>query len=303
MAEELVDVLVVGGGPAGLSAALTLGRVRRRVVVAADGEARNATSSAAHNVFTRDGTSPAELLRIGRDQLKPYDVELRMERVVDARLEGPGRFQASFAGGASVSARRIVLATGVRDILPNIPGLAEAWGRGVFHCPYCHGWEVSGRPLAVLGDGDRGLHLVQLIRGLSDDVVWFTQAGNEMEPGTVASLERRGIRVREEALASVQAAPDGLRSVTLEGGDVVERAGLFVVADQEPASDLAQRLGCPITAIGRVEADAVGRTPVEGVFVAGDVAPGMQSISSAAMGGSMVGAMINHDLIQEELLR
>lgn len=298
---ESVDVLVVGGGPAGLSAALTLGRVRRRVLVASDGDARNASSPAAHNIFTRDGTSPAELLRIGREQLKPYDVQLRAERVVDARREGPGRFLATFAGGDTVLARRIVLATGVRDLLPEISGLAAAWGNGVFHCPYCHGWEVSGKPLAVLGQEDQGLHLVRLIRGLSDDVIWFNQAAAEVEPATAASLERSGIRIRDEPLASVQTTPDGLRSITLAGGEVVERAGLFVVADQEPASDLAERLGCPITGMGRVEADAVGRTPVDGVFVAGDAAPGMQSIPFAAMGGSMVGAMINHDLIGEEV--
>lgn len=297
---ESVDVLVVGGGPAGLSAALTLGRVRRRVLVASDGPPRNATSPAAHNIFTRDGIAPAELLEIGREQLEPYDVHFRDERVVDAHRGEDGRFEATFAGGATVTARRIVLAVGVRDILPDVPGLAEAWGAGVFHCPYCHGWEVSGRPLGVMGAGDQGLHLVRLVRGLSDDVVWFT-GGAELGEGVAEALADNGVRIRREPVASVQATGGGLRSVTLEGGEVLDRAGLFVVAPQELASDLGERLGCPTTESGRIQADPTGRTPVEGVFVAGDAAPGMQSIPFALMGGSMAGAMINHDLIGEEV--
>lgn len=301
---DSVDVLVVGGGPAGLSAALTLGRVRRRVLVASDGPPRNATSPAAHNVFTRDGTAPAELLRIGRDQLAPYDVHVREERVVDARRADDGRFAATFAGGDTVSVRGIVLATGVRDLLPDVPGLAEAWGTGVFHCPYCHGWEVAGRPLGVMGAGDHALHLVRLVRGLSDDVVWFT-GGAEVDAGVAESLERSGIRIRPEPVASVQASDEGLRSVTLargaDGHEVVSRGGLFVVAPQELASDLGERLGCPVTESGRLEADPTGRTPVAGVFVAGDAAPGMQSIPFAMMGGSVAGAMLNHDLIVEDV--
>ncbi len=152
------DAIVIGGGPAGLSAALALGRSRRRVLVAADGPTRNAPADAAHNVFTRDGAAPADLVQIGREQLTPYDVTVREEWATDAECTEDG-FRVTFASGDVLSARGIVLATGVRDVLPDLPGFSKLWGTGVFHCPYCHGWEVAGRPLALYGKGETALHL------------------------------------------------------------------------------------------------------------------------------------------------
>lgn len=296
------DAVVIGGGPAGLSAALALGRARRRVLVASYGPTRNAPAEAAHNVFTRDGTTPGELVRIGRAQLAPYDVTVREEWAADAeRLDG--RFAVTFAGGGRVEARGVVLATGVRDVLPDVPGLAELWGTGVFHCPYCHGWEVAGRPLAIYARGERALHLCRLIRGWTDDLVLFTDGPSGLSAEDRARVERNGIVVREERVERVTGSDGHLETVVLAGGEGVARAGLFVSPEQELRSDLAHRLGCPLTADGRVEAGVGGQTTVPGVFVAGDAGPGWQSVAWAMASGALAGAMLNHDLLAEEFER
>lgn len=304
-ASALFDAIVVGGGPAGLSAALSLGRSRRRVLVAASGPTRNAPADAAHNVFTRDGTPPAELVRIGREQLARYDVVVREEWAADAERTDDG-FAVTFAGGDRVEARGVVLATGVRDVLPDVPGLAELWGRGVFHCPYCHGWEVGGRPLAVYARGldpERTLHLCRLIRGWSDDVVLFTDGPADLSAEDRARVERNGIAVREERIERVAGSDGDLEAVVLDGGEAVPRGGLIVSPAQELRSDLPHRLGCVLTTDGRVEAGLGGRTPVPGVFVAGDIGPGMQSVVAAMASGTLAGAMLNHDLLEEEFER
>ena len=293
------DAVVIGGGPAGLSAALALGRARRRVLVAAHGPTRNATADAAHNVFTRDGTPPAELVRIGRAQLAPYDVEIRDAWAEDAERTETG-VAVSFADGERVESRGLVLATGVRDVLPDIPGFAERWGAGVFHCPYCHGWEVAGRPLAVYDRGAHALHLCRLLRGWSDDVVLFTDGPADLSPEDRARLERNGIPIREERVARLEGEGREVEAVVLVDGSVVPRGGLLLAPRQEQRSDLPHRLGCPLDAHGRVEADPMGRTPVPGVFVAGDAAPGVQSVTAAMAGGMIAGAMLNHDVLEAD---
>ena len=296
------DAVVIGGGAAGLSAALALGRARRRVLLAAYGPTRNAPADAAHNVFTRDGTPPGELVRIGRTQLAPYDVTIREERATDAERTDGG-LAVTFAGGERIEARGLVLATGVRDVLPDVPGFVELWGTGVFHCPYCHGWEVAGRSLAIYARGETALHFARLIRGWTDDLVLFTDGPSGLSPADRAKIERNGIAVREERVERLVGADGHLEAVVLEGGAAVPRVGLFLRPAQELRSDLPHRLGCLLSAEGRVQADALGRTAVPGVFVAGDAGPGMQSVVSAMASGALAGATLNHDLLEEEFER
>jgi thioredoxin reductase len=288
------DAVVVGGGVAGLSAALALGRATRRVLVAACGATRNAPAHAAHNVFTRDGTAPSELLRIGRDELVAYDVAIRDECATDIRSNDDGYVVALPSG--DVRARGIVLATGVRDLLPEIPGFKELWGTGVFHCPYCHGWEVAGRPLGIYARGEDASHFARLIRGWSRDLILFTDGPTELDADEEQRIRSNGIVVREEPVERLIGSV-GLEAVVLEYGDVIPRAGLFIRPKQELRSDLPHRLGCEMTPGGRVQADALGRTSVPMVFVAGDAAPGHQSVISAAASGALAGAGLNHDLL------
>ncbi|HMB90928.1 MAG TPA: NAD(P)/FAD-dependent oxidoreductase, partial [Rhodothermales bacterium] len=191
----------------------------------------------------------------------------------------------------------------VRDVLPDIPGLADLWGTGVFHCPYCHGWEVAGQPLAIYAQGEAALHFAQLIRGWTDDLILFTDGPSELSRDDQARIERNGIVIREERVEQFVGADGHLQAVVLEGGESVSRSGLFLAPEQELRSDLSHRLGCSLSDNGRVEAGIAGRTNVPGVFVAGDAGPGPQSVASAIASGTLAGAMLNHDLLAEEFDR
>ena len=291
------DAVVIGGGPAGLSAALTLGRATRRVLLAACGPARNAPARGAHNVFTRDGTPPVELLRIGREQLGAYDVVIRDECATGARPSGTEYVVALEHG--EVRARGIVLATGVRDDMPDIPGFRELWGSGVFHCPYCHGWEVANQPLAIYARGDRALHLVKLLRGWTNDLILFTDGPTGLSADDAERIRFHGIEIREDPIARLTGS-GGLESIVMANGERIPRAGLFISPKQELRSDIPHALGCDLTPQGRVQADGLGRTTVPRVFVAGDAGPGHQSVSSAAASGARAGAGLNFDLLDAD---
>jgi thioredoxin reductase len=291
--QDEFDAVVIGGGTAGLSAALALGRATRRVLVVACEPPRNALAHGAHNVFTRDGTPPHELLRIGREQLRPYDVIVRDGCATDIAADVDG-FVIT-VGEDRVHARGVVLATGVRDVMPEIPGFRELWGTGVFHCPYCHGWEVAHQPLAIYGRGEGALHFTILLRAWSRDIVLFTDGPSGLSADDENRIRANGIIIRDERVERL-IGTDALEAVVLANGEVIPRAGLFLRPTQELRSDLPLRLGCTVNATGRVQADAMG-TNVPFVFVAGDIAPGNQSVASAAASGAIAGAGLNHELL------
>lgn len=296
----MFDVVVVGAGAAGLSSALTLGRARRRTLVLDGGLPRNAPSAAAHNLFTRDGTPPAELLSIARDQLRPYDsVEIRWGAATDARAVERG-FEVSLADGAPVRARKLVLAHGVVDELPPIAGLAELWGRSVIHCPYCHGWEVRDAPLALLGRGDGGVEFAQLLLGWSRDLVLCTDGPGTLTADQHARLAANGVAVREEPIARLDGAEGQLERVVFADGSTLARWALFVRPTQRLRSDLSARLGCEHTEQGLIRTDEWGQTSVPGVYAAGDVTTPMQQVIRAAAQGASVAALANHTLLAED---
>ena len=246
----MYDAIVVGGGPAGLSAALVLGRARRRVLVVDGGEPRNAPAAAAHGVFTRDGTLPDELLRIGREQLRPFlTVELRATEATAAERV-PDGFAVTLGEGSTERARKLILATGVRDELPDIPGFRELFGRGVFHCPYCHGWEACDQPLAVYANGEVAMHLAPLVRNWSADVVLLTDGPAEISADDRAKLAGLNIRIREERVARIEEEPDDLRGIVFASGDSLARCGMFVRPRIHPRTCLAEQLGCALVEAG-----------------------------------------------------
>lgn len=295
---ETFDAVVVGGGSAGLSAALALGRATRRVLVASCGSPRNAPAHAAHNIFTRDGTPPGELVRIGREQLQPYDVVIHDGCADDVRSQS-SHYVVKLSDGRNVRTRGIVIASGIRDILPEIPGFQELWGSGVFHCPYCHGWEVAGRPLGLYAQGEAALHLSKLLLVWARDLILFTDGAADLPESEIDRMRRNGIVVREERVARLNGVSE-LEGVVLETGEVIPRAGLFVAPQQALRSDLYERLGCALTPQGRIQSDPAGRTSVPRVFVAGDAGPGQQSVVSAAATGMLAGAGLNLDLAVED---
>lgn len=306
---EMLDVVIVGGGPAGLAAALTLGRVRRETLVVDAREPRNAASPAMHNFLSRDGTPPAELSEIARAELEAYpSVQVREGVVSRIRRLGGDGFEVALGGGEAVRARRVLLATGVVDELPPIEGLAALWGRAVLHCPYCHGWEVRDAPLAVLGASPARALLALHLTRLSGDVALLTNGEALDEAGVRRLLERSGIAIREEPIVRVEGEGDDVVRIVFDGAPPLVRRAIFAQSRTRQRSALAEELGCEILEDGSVAVDDFGRTSVPGVFAVGDMArrttmPGpVAAVIAAAASGAIAGGMIDQELVGEEFL-
>ncbi|HEX8325903.1 MAG TPA: NAD(P)/FAD-dependent oxidoreductase [Hymenobacter sp.] len=303
------DVLIVGAGSAGLAAALTLGRCLRRVLLADGGPPRNENSPGVHGFLTRDGIQPSELLRLGHEQLRPYQtVEVR-ELHVD-RLQQQGRgFLATGSSTvddapASFTTRRVLLATGVSDVLPPLPGFRELWGRGVLHCPYCHGWEVRNQPLAVYGQGRTVTGLALLVSRWSSDVVVVTNGPGHLTPNARRRLRHQKITVREEPIARLVGTPGrDLQSIEFADGNQLERVAVFLHAQQHQRSSLAADLGARITSKKAVWVNAGLQTSIPGLYAAGDTKPGAQQALLAAADGNKAAISINESLTREECPR
>lgn len=310
-----VDVLVLGGGAAGLSAALSLGRSRRTVRVLDAGEPRNATSPHAHNLLTHDGTPPSALLAAGRDEVARYGVEVASARVVAARpVPAPGpaaepAFEVTTTDGRTHRARRLVVTTGMRDVLPDVPGLRERWGRDVLHCPYCHGWEVRDRRLAVLATGPRAVHAALLVRQHSADVTLLTHDAFAPDAEQRADLAARGVRVVPGRVTAVRVEDDALTGILLADGDVVPCDAVFVGSRAVLDDAVVDGLGLQTTAldflgedVGRaVAVDATGATSVPGVWAAGNVTGPQHALAASIAAGSLAGAHVNASLVTADV--
>lgn len=291
------DVTVVGGGAAGLSAALVLGRARRRVAVVDAGAPRNAPAAHMQGFLSRDGMSPADLLAAGRAEVTGYGVELINDRVETIE---PG-FVVHLAGGRLLRARRILVTTGVTDGLPEIPGVRERWGRDLLHCPYCHGWEVRDQALGVLGTLPGSVQHALLVRQWSDDVIFFAHT-YELTPDEHRQLEARDVQVVHGAVARLVVVADQLTGVELDDGVVIDRAAVFVRPGNVPHADgLLQALGCDTNEAGFATVDATGRTSVSGVWAAGNVVDPRAQVITAAGAGSAAAIAINADLVLDDL--
>ncbi|TDC40990.1 methyltransferase domain-containing protein [Micromonospora sp. KC213] len=308
---DLYDVVVVGGGAAGLSGALALGRSRRSVLVVDGGAPRNAPSPQVHNLLTNDGVPPAELYARGRAELARYGVEVIDATVATAhRSDAPDglRFDVTLTDGRRVLARRLLVTTGLVDELPEVAGLAGRWGRDVLHCPYCHGWEVRDQAVGVLASGPTAVHQALLFRQLTDDVVLFTHTGPALTPEQAEQLAARGVRVVEGEVTAVVVTDDRLTGVQLACGAVVSRQALVVAPRVRARADLLAGLGLPAeefvvagAVIGdHVPADPQGATTVPGVRVAGNVTNPMATVPVAIAAGMQAGAALNAELVSEE---
>ena len=287
--ESMYDVIIVGGGPAGLSAATILGRARRRVAVFDDGQYRNEASRGIHGFLSRDGIHPAELRRIAREQLARYEVEYLCAHVSAARVV-EGGFLVSLDDGSEVRCRKLLLATGVRDRLPEIEGAARFYGCGVFHCPYCDGWEVRDRPLAAYGTDAAGL--AASLKTWSGDVILCAGRPASLKPTEAARLEQLGIPVLRQKIARLEGG-ESLEQIVFVDGSSVACRGLFFNSTQRQRCDLAADLGCAFTTKGAVKTGKLEGTNIPGLFVAGDASKDVQLAVVAAAEGAKAAIAIN----------
>ncbi|MFU8873978.1 NAD(P)/FAD-dependent oxidoreductase [Micromonospora sp. SL4-19] len=300
---ESYDVVVIGGGAAGLSGALTLARARRSVLVIDAGAPRNAPADGVQGLLARDGIRPAELLERGRTEVRGYGGQVVSGEVGAATREDDG-FAVVLTDGRSVRARRLLVTTGLVDEVPDVPGLRARWGRDVIHCPYCHGWEVRDRAIGVLASGPMAVHQALLFRQWSADVTFFSHtaapSGEEAE-----RLAARGVRVVPGEVASLEIVEDRLVGVRLGDGRLVRRDALAVSSRMVARAGFLAALGLrpaehPSGAGEHVPADATGRTEVPGVWVAGNVTDLAAQVGAAAAAGTVAAAAINADLVAEE---
>jgi thioredoxin reductase len=295
--KDAYEVVVVGGGAAGLSGALMLARSRRSVLVVDAGEPRNAPADGVHGLLGREGMPPLELVARGRDEVRGYGGEIVTGSVTRVRRDGDG-FVVGLAGGPDVRAARLLVTTGLVDELPDVPGLRERWGRDVVHCPYCHGWEVRDQPIGVIATGPASIHHALLFRQLTDDLIFFRHE----QPAPAEDLAARGITVVDGPIAAVEVTGDAISGIRLVSGRVVPRRVVAVATRMVARAGFLDGLGLKAvphaSGMGEhIPVDATGRTEVPGVWAAGNVTDLSAQVSSAAAAGAFAGAQINADLV------
>jgi thioredoxin reductase len=295
---RLWDAIIVGAGPAGLSAALFLGRCRRSVLVLDDGQPRNASSSHSHGFFTRDGAPPSELLRIGREQLAPYGVSVVEATVVAATRRDDG-FEVR-TGAVRLRARKLLIATGIVDEVPPIDGIAELYGQSVFHCPFCDGWEVRDRAIAVHGTGPKSLELALALTTWSDDVLLCTDGWTGASERQRDELAAHGIAIRTEPVKRLHGEQGKLRAIEFSTGESVSRDALFFCAGTRQRSALGMGLGCPVDEENSVPTGDFEEAGPSGLYVIGDASKDVHFIAVAVAEGVKAACAANKALRQED---
>jgi len=297
----VLDCIVVGGGPAGLNASLVLGRAKKKIILFDDNKPRNSVTHESHGFITRDKIKPSEFKRIALDNLREYpDITIKNQRVFDIKTEND-HFVILTNDGLTYQSRKVILATGLKDILPNIKGIHECYGTSLFSCPFCDGWELKDHPLVVISEDERALHMTKMISNWSQDVVVCTNGKKVFSNEQKHILAKKDIEVIEEEIEYIEGEGGNLRSIFLKSGREVARAGGFVTTGLQQASPLAQILGCSMNNMGGIETDKAGRTNIAGVYACGDnsiIAPA-QLIIAAAEGSKAAMAVVG-DLVNED---
>lgn len=294
------DVIIIGAGPAGLSAALVLGRCRRRVLLVDANQPRNGRSRALHGFLTRDGIKPQELRRLGRQQLAPYStVQVKQLEATRAR-HVPGGFEVTFSDGQRRQCRKLLLATGVVDDLPDVEGLSELYGRSVFHCPYCDGWESRDKPIASYGRGPHAVGFAIELKVWSRDIVVCTD-GVRLPAKHLDRAALHHIPVRQQRIKRLEGSRGRLRRIVFADKDTLAREALFFSSGQRQGSNLPASLGCTFTRRGAVKTGKYEATDVHGLFVAGDASRLVQLAIVAASEGAQAAFAINTQLIKDDL--
>lgn len=300
MSQKVIDALIVGGGPAGLSCALTLARGGREVIVCDEGHPRNERAQVMHNFPALDGINPSDFLKRIKNDLRKYkEVQIVDSLVVEISRE-KNIFISRFENGSVIKSKKVVLAEGLKDHLPDIPGLKDGWGRSVFQCPYCHAYEYKGDGIGILADEKTVFHVAKLLFGLTQDLVVFLNGKKFLNEEDKAVLVTKGVVIHEEKVESLVMDGDRLAGIKLTNNQVVPRKVLFIKPESRIRSYLGIRLGCRINEGGTFETDENCKSCVHGVYIAGDSSSKMHSVLLACAEGSKAGANVNLEILEEE---
>lgn len=295
----LLDCAIIGGGPAGLSAALVVGRGRKQVIVFDDELPRNRVTQESHGFITNDGMTPFEIRRAGEADLQKYpNIKIKRSRIVDIQKKEE-RFTLLTHEGDRFEGKKIILATGLQDILPEIEGIHDVYGKTLFSCPFCDGWELKDKALALIAENQRALHMAKLLSNWTKDLIVFTN-GHVLAEEDKVLLTAHSIQVIDVPIVSIDHDNGQLRSLQLANGETVKREGGFVASEFKQSAPFAEKLGCQMTKNAGIETDILGRTTVSGVFACGDNLGGPAQLVLAAAAGSQAGMGVIHELVQEE---
>ncbi|QHW00748.1 NAD(P)/FAD-dependent oxidoreductase [Spirosoma endbachense] len=298
---DTFDVVVVGGSYAGLSAALLLGRSLRKVLVIDSGQPCNRQTPHSHSYLTRDGETPAQIAAIAKEQLLQYPtVSFVNDLATVARPESSG-FIVETAAGHQFRSRKLLLATGIHDIMPAIDGFAECWGRSILHCPYCHGYEVHGQRLGIIANGDIANKMVRLIQHWSPDLTLFTNGPATLTAEQWQTTQQLGIPVIETEIVAVEHQQGQLKNLRFPDGSIHELDAIFSPVPFRQHSELAAQLGCDFDESGLIKIGEFGQTNIPGLYAAGDNSTPFRQVSIAATNGGKAGVWMNHELIDEDL--
>lgn len=296
---NLQDCIIIGGGPAGLNAAVVLGRCRRKVLVFDTGHYRNRASHGMHNYLTRDGILPAEFLQISRQELHKYGVKIINRRIINARKNEEDIFLVCDEEGNAYHSKKLLVATGLSDQVPNIKGFKEFYGKSVFHCPYCDGWEVRDKKLAVYARDKEGWELALTLKGWSNEVIYFTDGKGKIKPSQMEYLHANEVAVIKDPLSHLDGKNGQLKKVVLKNGKSITCDALFFVNGFTAQCNLAEAFGCNMTKKGVVITNLSQQTNITGLYVAGDASKDMHFVVVAAAEGAKAGVNINKELQKE----
>ncbi|WP_299760151.1 NAD(P)/FAD-dependent oxidoreductase [uncultured Pontibacter sp.] len=295
----MYDVIIIGGGPAGLNAAMLLGRSRRKVIVFDSGKPRNRWANNMNGFLTSDGMNPREFIQKGRAELDKYGVELN-NMVIKTATYTKGEFVVNDEAGKVYRSRKLLLATGLKDNLPELDGLEELYGKSIHHCPYCDGWESRDKAIAVYGPERGGIGQALAMKNWSDDVTLYTDGTDSLRHEDLELLERNGVKVQKEKITRLEGEGGMLQHIVLYSGEKRPQQAMFFSLGTQQQSDLGEQLGCEFTSKGVIRTKKLQHSNIPGLFVAGDAARDMQMVIVAAAEGAKAGVAINMELQQED---
>lgn len=300
MENNSFDVIIIGGSYSGLAAGMALGRALKRVLIIDGGRPCNKQTPHSHNFLTRDGETPAGIAKIARQQVSAYDSVTLFNGLAVGGGRVAGGFEIRVASGEVFTGGRLIFATGIKDILPPIAGVAECWGISVIHCPYCHGYEVRGEVTGILGNGEGGLETAILISNWTKELTLFTNGPCTLTEEQVQKLERRGIAIVDNEVARVEHSNGYIKRLVFKDDEFVQLKALYTRVSFEQHCKIPEALGCELTEEGYIKIDPMHATTVEGVYACGDNVTRMRTVANAVAMGTLTGIMVSRAMIFEK---